>query len=678
MTESLQIHQEFGIELNSEGKLKLPLPDKLPTERLGLFTGKFWKFHKLNDGTFIFNNSKFITKDYNIFDVIGFDTETYQGTCRLLCRSDGLIKHTSIEPTFKECLDFMFYNASKSLVWRFFFNIDFDINAILKTIDLPPFCKESVIRAIDKGLVVQFDKYSIQYIKGVMFIIKKGKKKVVITDLFRIFRMSLNKASLDFLKNEQKDKINAKMLNKSIKYWNDNIKNIIKYCIQDCKLVKKLGLEFLKYLKKSEIAIPKYLCSPASLSKADFRLNCYIPKLSQIPKFIIQIGYDSYYGGRFEVLKRGTFEKMYNYDINSEYPDIIRKLPSFKYGAWKKIKEIPEKECFSYFHVILDIPQDNYISTIPLRYKGMIRFPNGAIQGWFTWYDLDLMRDFIVEILEGYIYLPSKFEYYPFKKRIEQLYNLKAEYKDKNKIMYMIFKLAMNALYGCFFEKHKRYKKDGKSNSVVGVLFNPVYASFITAFGRWSIIKPIWTIKEKIIGFHTDSILSMIPLDKYLNKYSTGIGKGLGQWSLEASGKGYIINTGMYQINDIKGNIVKTRGIPKKYIKDWFKFAKKNKRLKKKKFYIKRMVKLSQALIQFKDKGGIDMVNIMFDNQKTVNINSDKKRHWYNEFISFNRTLTENIDSLPYTAISNEVETYLYPNIEVAKEICKRIGTYEG
>lgn len=596
---------------------------------------------RLNDGTKIYNNKRFLKKDYKITDVYGFDSETYKGQCKLLCRSNGQSDFI-LDPSFMECLDFLFYNASLTNIWRFFYNIDFDYNAIIKTLPLNNFFVKLMINMLNDGIEVQFGKYKITYIKGIMLILRKNKKRVVFTDLFRIFRISLNEASIEFLKNEQKYEIDGNKLNTDLSYWNENIDDIIKYCIQDCNLLKKLGLIFLDYLKEAKISIPKYLCSPASLSKQHFRRKCFMTPIFPFnPLEVVQIAYDTYYGGRFELLKRGTFEKMYNYDINSEYPEIIAKLPSLKYGLWlyhKNLEKLPKKECFGYFKAKVLIPDWNLISTIPIR-KGTIRFPNGIFEKWFTWYDLDLMRDYIIEIKEAYIYSPSKREYYPFKETIKQLYKLKSKWKNKNKIMYMIYKLTMNALYGCFFEIHNNKLINGTKERVSGILFHPIYASQITSFGRWKIIKPIWKVKDKIIGFHTDSILSEIPLDKYLD-----IGKGLGQWTFETSGKGYIINTGMYQING-KVKIIKTRGIPLSYINDWFKFAEQNKDLTYKEFDIKRMTKLGQSLREYKN---LDMINIMKDNKKSVNINSDKKRHWFRKFDNFQDTLQDNIESLPY------------------------------
>jgi len=213
----------------------------------------------------------------------------------------------------------------------------------------------------------------------------------------------------------------------------------------------------------------------------------------------------------------------------------------------------------------------------------------------------------------------------------------------------------MNALYGCFFEIHDCLVLNEKTNEYesekrAGILYNPVYASQITAFGRWKILKDVWSVREKLIGFHTDSILSEIQLDEYLD-----IGKELGQFDLDGQGKLYIINTGMYQI----GDKIRTRGVPMKYVVNWFDFAKENALIDKKVFEVKRMTKLSQSLIQFKN---LDMVNIMRDNKKTININSDKKREWMDKFKNFGDTLNRNIDSLPLICFKTDNLLDLIPN----------------
>ena len=71
------------------------------------------------------------------------------------------------------------------------------------------------------------------------------------------------------------------------------------------------------------------------------------------------------------------------------------------------------------------------------------------------------------------------------------------------------------------------------------------------------------------------------------------------------------------------------------------------------------MLKISQALIQEKN---IEPVNTMVDVDKTVNVNSDRKRNWFRQFEDFNDTLKGNISSLPYIAILDLNELELMPN----------------
>ena len=136
------------------------------------------------------------------------------------------------------------------------------------------------------------------------------------------------------------------------------------------------------------------------------------------------------------------------------------------------------------------------------------------------------------------------------------------------------------------------------------------------------------------------------------------LGTEIGKWNLEGSGKSYIINTGMYQVNCEKP-IIKTRGISKKYIRDWFKFAGWYHKVDSQEFMIKRMLKISQALIQQKS---VETVNTMVDTKKSVNINSDRKRNWFRDFTDFKDTLKNNISSLPYIVILDKDELEIMPN----------------
>lgn len=606
------------------------------------------KEYILRSGLKIKNRRQFIKRTYKCEKILTYDTETYKGMCKLIARNEGRVKHI-LNPTFEQCINFLFYLADKPNTYRFFFNLDFDFSAMLKLWN-----DIEQIEHLKNGIEVFYKDYTLKWIKSRMLIIKhiKRKKSVVFTDIFNFFHIGLNEIAEKYLKGKVKDKIDGNLLNTSLDYWNDNLDSIINYCINDCILTKDIGKLLIDSIIKCELPLPKCLVSSASLSKQYFRLNSYIPNISHIPEKILQISYDSYFGGRFEMFKRGYFNSLYLYDIVSQYPFFIRNLPNLRDGMWKKAINIPKEQCLGYFLVKMKIPYDYKIPTIPIQHNGVNKFPVGVITKWLTWFDIDLIREYIIEFYEGYIFYPTDKNYKPFEKEIDFLFKKKQELKGKSELEYNLTKLCMNALYGCFIESHKNYDIKGNYELNSGIMFNSVYASQITAFGRWSVIKDI--PKENynnIIAIHTDSIISNIPLDNSLD-----IGKELGQWNLEKEGKGIILNTGMYQIDDM----VKTRGIPKRFIGNWFDFCKKNRKLRRKKFIVPHMRKLSEGLIR--DKSLIN-VNTIMNDKRSVNCNSDTKRDWLDRFNNFNEVLDTQIDSYPYMLYDNNTE--LHPN-----EIC--------
>lgn len=542
-----------------------------------------------------------------------------------------------MNPDFYTVLEFLFKRYYDKSIYRFFYNIDFDISAVMKLNHDVDFYKQLV-----KQKDVEFEDFTIYWLKGKMFTLKRGKHKVVYTDLNSFLHMSLNSAVKKYVdKNLGKDKIDGKKLNNSIQYWRDNENEILDYCIKDCELTRYVGNIFINSLKKAEITLPKYLVSSASLSKAHFRKTCFFPSIQYIPKEILDISWLTYHGGRFELLERGYFDYLYVYDVNSQYPSFMISLPSFKYGTWKEIDYLTPKPSFSLIEASLFIPKNVRISTITSKLSNNMNvWANGYFRNWFTWYDLDLMRDYIIDIHKGYYYIPNSSEYYPYKNEILKLYEKKRQFKYilNEHTLELAVKLCMNAKYGCNVEKHIRLDKNDNEVYETGILFNSLYGSFITAFGRWCILKSVNRNNWKYIkGFHTDSVISSHELNEL------PLSQDLGDWSLEAEGRSILLNTGQYQIGNKK---CKTRGIPKRLIRNWFVFLRKRKLegLTEYQFkQYKRMYKIREAIKQH----NIDKINEMKKTKKSVRCNSDKKRTWFDNFYDFHDILERNINSLP-------------------------------
>lgn len=600
---------------------------------------------------YLTNTRRWVNKVVNKNEFICFDTETYKGTCKLLTDSNG---NYIYNPTFKECLDFLWLYHKKTY-YRAFWNIDFDISAILKLWN-----DIEQIRDLIHGKVIKYDDYSMYYIRPKMFRLAKGidiitekeytpkkdkfieskraKKSIFFVDLYAMYKKSLEVAAVEFLNDKKIDTLDANLINTDLTYWIKNRKEIIKYCLKDAKLTANLGNILVKEVKACKILLPKFFTSPASLAKQYFRYKARIPSLKYVPTNILDIAYQCYFGGRFEVLKRGFFDKLYCYDINSAYPETISKLPSLKYGHWQKVNKISRKEIIGYYKVILDIPQ-GYISFLPFKLKsGLVVFPSGVFITWITWYEADLMRDLIKGVSYGYEYMSKEKEYCPFAEGMKHFYSEKTKYKNTNETFYWLIKLPMNSLYGCFVERHR--KIDGKIYT--GILFNSVYGSIITGRTRWKLFKDVpkkyW---NTYAGFHTDSIISESKLPLKLDDK-------LGNWNLDYEGSGVILNTGVYQI----GKKVRHRGFKGADI-DLINLLKQNKKRDHIPFSRIKVLKIAESLQRFNN---IDNVNIFTTLDKKLYLHNDKKRNWNSKFKNCIDVLSRNYSSktLHFSYISDK------------------------
>ena len=214
------------------------------------------------------------TTKITIQDVIAYDTKTYKGSCRLIVRSDGKVKHI-YKPSFDDCLSFLFYNASKTGIWRLFFNLDFNMSAILKRWN-----NKEKINKLKDGETIDYKQWNLTWMKGCMFIMKKGRKVVHYIDLSNIFHSPLQNASEKYLHNESNINVDDNKLNTSLSYWDNKLTSIIESCIKDCVLTKKLGLILLEHLRKEKVELPKALIRYNSLSKQTLKsLEKYLKNL---------------------------------------------------------------------------------------------------------------------------------------------------------------------------------------------------------------------------------------------------------------------------------------------------------------------------------------------------------------------------------------------------------------
>jgi hypothetical protein len=620
--------------------------------------------------------------------VIGWDTETFNGRVTLICNSR--CKYAKIN-NISDLLKFLTSNSVHDK--NFFFNLEYDANAIIKW--LP----EKNIREIafftstvywDKSMDIE---YEITNLNRKLFQITKKlfkpntrclmsePKKYDFYDIFQFYQLgSLEKTHGIIFPN----KPYKKSLDASKEFPYEKIsKEDIDYCIGDCIATKELADYFVYHTRKI-IPVRKFY-SPASLGKT--LLNMHVIDSYKFQKSKTQAqALLAYNGGRFESQKIGK-AKVYQYDINSAYPDATSKLPTIE-GECKINADYEPEATHSFFNCDFIIPKDFKICPIRYEHKNLLLYPNGKFKDYHitkTEYELLKKLDIKIKINNAYHIFNSEPKY-PYK-FLEDVYKKRRDYKNSKKpsenALQLPLKLAMNSIYGIMIQATKKYKindnyadeditdtdnftvskcckcglqykeddkefigvcKCGskefdeqllKPEIKAGAFFNPIIASEITANVRCKIFLDSFEHEDNIYMYATDSITT----DKKLN---LPISKELGDYTCTERLEGIIFGSGIYSLHNDKEHKVRFRGFGHNDVLELAKRNLKNSVITEIK---KRPVKLKEALIQ--DDLGVESINVFKDFSKDFRLNFDEKRLWDRPAKDFQDLLENQIDSLP-------------------------------
>lgn len=606
---------------------------------------------------------------YNrVKNLIGLDTETEKGECFLLgyySRNKKEILPSTNPDIILEHLNKRIFKES----FNFFYNLTYDFQAIIKTL---PYKNIKELSKRDKTV---YKDYYIKWIPNKMFAITKTDKIYYskFYDLMQFFNyMSLNKASDKFIKLKkislEENKIDIKNLSYE-RYKNEpKYRQILNsYLRQDCKLTyllaKILYNMTLPYIK------PKYFYSQASFGQQYFLEN--IDRRMNLPsKKILKFALESYQGGRFEVFKKGFFDKGNIYDIKSAYPYWNIQVPDVSKGKWKNNKNYDGESLISLFKVNTDI-HDIHIS--PMKYQlqnNLLIYPTGKFKDVYInkkEYELIDNLGFKIKIKKAWHFFDKEPEYpYTF---LKDFYELKEKYKrgDKSDLSW-IPKIIMTSFYGKAIQTsellyYTKMLEQGNDKNLLdvflfkgqkiyeykkykaGILFNPIVANEITANTRIQLYEAVKKNMNKIIGIQTDSVIT----DKKIN---LNFGDKLGEWEKEKIDKDIVIlGSGVYQVLGDNTKI-KMRGFKKSL--DLYDILRNNPYNTKYEFNLNRNYKLKKTFKMkiyndeiITDKKRKDLFNLILKESKTLNINFDKKRYWHRDFEDFKDVLNSQIESSP-------------------------------
>lgn len=305
------------------------------------------------------------------------------------------------------------------------------------------------------------------------------------------------------------------------------------YCENDAYISFKWYVDYVhKYLTEKGLPMKT---SIASVSLSNFRKH-YLDRTIPIErKEDHDIVFKAYFGGRTENFKRGRFDNVNYYDVNSLYPFVMtKKYPDPTRG--KRIKQSSLNIIDSYEGVsyIEGYQEKRFIPVLPVRHpKGRVVFPCGLIKGYYTHVELRYAQQngfSIHKFGDGLIYLKTC---EPFTQFIDDHYKLRLQQKAEGDSMELMTKLIMNSLYGKFAFDY-RMKNEIKHESQVsfvqiemaddvqqfGEWFElsydeqrptnysvPIWSAYVTSHARIHLHKALVEHKDTVIYCDTDSLI---------------------------------------------------------------------------------------------------------------------------------------------------------------------------
>lgn len=544
--------------------------------------------------------------------VYGLDTETYRGNIFLLADSDG--NYIDKEITIDAVIDFLFQKKYQNAV-NIFYNIKFDAAVILKLLG-----NELYTYLLTRQLAFQHNGYRIKYFPNKCLTISKGHHSTSFYDIAQFYGSSLVDAyeqNIGPLPEWYKD-LKTLRSEFSPRFYRRNTRKVRDYCFNDCNMARKLGEKWLELYHSATGFYPLRLLSSGYLvEKAMVHRGLAFPQFSSIPYAIQELAYRSYFGGRFEMLKRGHIGTAYLYDINSAYPDKIGLLPDLTDGEWVSSRRIEPDATLGFFKIVVNIPDAKHLAPFPFRANHNLVFPTGKFVTYATIEELGACDSKWYKILESWQFIPNDPGYRPYKEFIDEYFAKKTELKEKGDPLHMPFKTMLNSIYGKTGETLLR----GRSR-VMGHFFLPVVFAHITGATRAQLYRYIMQnrLEKDVVFMATDSICTTQNL---------GLGSCvLGTFSLkEHADDVFCIQNG---INRWNGKW-KERGIGVKNGRsiENFEIMEQNDRLLMK-LKVERVAQLKSAIVQSR----LPEIGAFREEIRSIDLNGDRKRFWLGKLVS--------------------------------------------
>lgn len=383
-------------------------------------------------------------------------------------------------------------------------------------------------------------------------------------------------------------------------YIDDNYGTIKKYARKDAELVRDLWKEAIRVGEGVGIPMGRPF-STGYLGESYLNEHLY-EKPGVGPYDMAKMAWESYAGGRFEILKRGNIGPVAGPDINSAYPYVISTLPDPKTLEWHhpenpSIEAIRQAD-YGFVRATVTTDQSRPIQPFAIKDESddILKYP--ALES----HTVTVVKDIFIhaydngyleslDIQEAWLGHATDGTQYPFD-FVSGLYARRQEAKANGKdSLETMLKVVLTSMYGKFCQTTPKRRKFTEKQQLekheyfVGTLslpefiraeyengfiewleagswFNPFLAAYTTGKTRLQLHKAVLdhNLEHDVVMLATDCLMIEQPAFDESGFINAKVSDGLGNWDYDYSGEAFVIAPGIYQVDMDDKTKVQTRG----------------------------------------------------------------------------------------------------------------------
>jgi len=408
-------------------------------------------------------------------------------------------------------------------------------------------------------------------------------KRITIYNLKNLYHDGLEKVSKNYgLDYYSKLGEEYHIIDKKRYYNDDEYKRMVLLSNElDNRVIIDIAKMMLENFKKFTGVYPKTIFTNGSIARSyllaykeikvkDLQFKSLFNKSIYFNK-LLDYSMKSYHGGKIESYVLGFIKNAKIIDITSAYPYALSKLPKLtKKVHYHTGTTLLDNFYYAFIRCDIIINNENFIH--PIIVKNPINNTNISPYGYLenviiTKIEYDYLIDNGIDIIvKDYYGIEHINNVFPYKNLVNHLFENRMKYRKSNVSVSEMFKTIINALYGITFELTDIYEESEYDifwkGYRAGDFFNPVIASYITAFIRTYLSNVNYNVIKnggEIYLNMTDSIIynGNITLDIFSDV------KKLGTFELPTEIRDIIIlGAGRYEYREEFSNkyVIKNRG----------------------------------------------------------------------------------------------------------------------